>query len=313
MLRDDVAQTLGVAGHSLAWARRWADGDRADPDFIETLGISQQQRDAVRATIADGEGLGSIDPVVSFLIAATNGILYKSVNGRLSRIPIPEIRMAPAEGVELLDVGCSWGRWSLAAAGMGYRPIGIDPSLGAVLAAKRLAHQRGVAFRGVVADARHLPFQQGVIGTAFSYSVLQHFSKTDAELAFREIGRAVMPGGTVRIQMASATGVRSLQHLVRRGFRAPQDFEVRYWTPRHLMQVFGEAVGCARLEVDCYFGLGLQPTDRALYGRAGRIILSVSEALRWTSKMLPPLRYLADSVYLVGKNLPAKVRRSAKR
>ena len=77
--RDDVAQTLGVAGQCPAWARRWADGDRADPDFIETLGISQQQQDAVRVMIADGEWLGSIDPVVSFLIAATNGIRHRAI------------------------------------------------------------------------------------------------------------------------------------------------------------------------------------------------------------------------------------------
>ena len=38
----------------------------------------------------------------------------------------------------LLDIGCSWGRWSLAAARKGYSVVGIDPSLGAVMAARRI-------------------------------------------------------------------------------------------------------------------------------------------------------------------------------
>ena len=39
-------------------------------------------------------------------------------------------------GTRLLDIGCSWGRWSLAAAARGYDAVGIDPSLGAIMAAR---------------------------------------------------------------------------------------------------------------------------------------------------------------------------------
>lgn len=300
LLRDDVDHTIALTRQSLAWAHRWAEGDRTDSFFIETLGISSKQRDEVRALVAD-DGPRTIDIVVTYLVAATNGTLYKHLIGRLDTVPIPECRMAAVNGVELLDVGCSWGRWSLAAARQGYQPIGIDPSLGAVLAAKRVAQKRGVAFRGVVGDARDLPFKPGAVGAAFSYSVLQHFSKADAELALRQIARVVVPGGPVRIQMAASTGLRSMQKIAQRGIRAPQDFEVRYWSPFRLMRVFREIFTDARLEVDCYFGLGLQPTDRALYGRTGRMILSASEAMRSASAGFPPLRYLADSVYLVGK------------
>ena len=40
-------------------------------------------------------------------------------------------------GSRLLDLGSSWGRWSIAAARKGYSVVGLDPSLGAVLAARR--------------------------------------------------------------------------------------------------------------------------------------------------------------------------------
>jgi len=309
LLRDDVPETIGLARQSLDLARRWADGDQSDPYFIETLGVSPEQRQQVREAFSTYDGTG-VDPAISYLVAATNGILYKGLVGQLNAVPIPDIRLGPGHGSQLLDIGCSWGRWSTAAAAQGYRPIGIDPSVGAVLAARRRARHFGIDFRGVVGDARYLPFQKGSVDTAFSYSVLQHFSKADAVNAFGEIARVVAPGGTVRIQMASATGIRSIQHMARRGFRKPHAFEVRYWSPAQLSRAFRDAFGDARLEVDCYFGLGLQPSDRPLYGLGGRLILSLSEAIRNASRVIPPLRYVADSVYLVAKNTPEITRES---
>jgi SAM-dependent methyltransferase len=153
-----------------------------------------------------------------------------------------------------------------------------------------------------VGDARHLPFRRASLDAVFSYSVLQHFSKPDARQAFRQLASVVKPGGLIRIQMASATGIRSLQHIARRRFAEPANFEVRYWFPSRLLQEFKQVFGNSQLEVDCYFGLGLQPTDYQLYGRTGRILLRVSERLRKASLVLPPLRYCADSVYLIGTN-----------
>jgi len=300
MLRDDVSHTIGIAGKSLEMARAWAEGRRDDPMFVDTLGVTEGEREQVRAQIAAGEA--TVDPVVSHLVAATNGMLYEGLRGRLDRIPIPSLRLPIGNGERLLDIGCNWGRWSLAAAEKGYRPVGIEPSLGAVLAARRLARQRGLAIETVVADARFLPIRTASVGAAFSYSVLQHFSKADARRAFQQIARAVRPGGLIRIQMASAIGVRSFQHMARRGFREPEAFDVRYWTPSALIAEFRRLCRDGRLEVDCYFGLGLQPTDRSLYGRLGKAVLDASEALRKASRVVTPLTYVADSLYLVGHN-----------
>jgi SAM-dependent methyltransferase len=300
LLRDDVEHTIDVSGQSLKLAHRWADGWRDDPFFVDTLGLSDAEREQVRAVLATGDS--RIDPAVSHLIGATNGLLYKSLIGRLDRIPTPDTRLPPGNGQILLDIGCNWGRWSLAAAARGYLPIGIDPSLGAVLAAKRLAKMRNLPFEGIVGDARHLPLAAGAIDAAFSYSVLQHVSTPDAVQALRQVARALRPGGLFRIQMASAIGVRSVQHIVRRGFRKPRGFEVRYWLPFALKREFRRIFGEARLEVDCFFGLGLQASDRDLYDAPGRMLVSLSEALRRASKRIIPLRYAADSVYLVGRS-----------
>jgi SAM-dependent methyltransferase/uncharacterized protein YbaR (Trm112 family) len=295
LLRSDVPQTIDLASNSLREA--WADveGRNADPWFVDTLGISEEQKNGVRRAASRGE---NVDPVVSHLVAATNGLLYKHLIGLLNDYPIPDIRLANGQGKVLLDIGCSWGRWSMAAGKKGYVPVGLDPSLGAVLAAKRLAKRLSLPFRGVVADARFLPFRPGSFDVAFSYSVLQHFSKPDARAALENIHRVLRADGTFLLQMASALGIRSLQHQLRRGFRKPKDFDVRYWTPAELLGTFHAVFGPTELEVDCYFGLGLQPADLRLVSGTGKLLIRCSEGLRRASRALKPLVYLADSLYL---------------
>jgi SAM-dependent methyltransferase/uncharacterized protein YbaR (Trm112 family) len=294
LLRSDVRQTIGLAGNSLGEA--WADveGRNTDHWFVDTLGISDEQKNGVRMATCRGD----VDPVVSYLVAATNGKLYKHVVGLLRDYPIPEIRLADGQGKVLLDVGCSWGRWSIAAAKKGYLPVGLDPSLGAILAAKRVTNSLGLPFHGVVADARFLPFRVGSFDVVFSYSVLQHFSKDDARAALEDIGRVLHADGTFLVQMASALGIRSMQHQVQRGFREPKDFDVRYWTPAELLRTFRDIFGPTEPEVDCYFGLGLQPADVRLMSGISKLLVHSSEALRSVSKAFKPMIYLADSLYL---------------
>jgi SAM-dependent methyltransferase/uncharacterized protein YbaR (Trm112 family) len=295
LLRSDAPQTIGLANNSLREAWAHLEGRNADPWFVDTLGISDEQKNGVRIAASRGD---DVDPVVSHLVAATNGILYKHVVGLLQSYPIPEIRLADGQDKVLLDIGCSWGRWSIAAAKKGYLPVGLDPSVGAILAAKRMANRLGLPFHGVVADARFLPFRASSFDVVFSYSVLQHFSKVDARAALEELRRVLRSDGTFLVQMASALGIRSLQHQVRRGFRAPKNFDVRYWTPSELLRTFRDIFGPTKLEVDCYFGLGLQPADVQMMSAISRFLIYGSEGLRSVSKVFRPLVYLADSIYL---------------
>ena len=46
--------------------------------------------------------------------------MYAHLIGSLGDCPIPELCLPPAGAdASLLDVGCSWGRWSMAAARKG--------------------------------------------------------------------------------------------------------------------------------------------------------------------------------------------------
>ena len=287
-------QTLWVAETSRRLAR---DCDGAtDPYYVDSLGISDEERAAVRRTIADG---GSpIDPVVSFLVGATNGIAYKHLVGKLREYPIPEIRLPPGNRQLLLDVGCNWGRWCVAAARKGYVPIGLDPSLGAVMAARRVCAQLGIDARFVVGDARFLPFRCELFDKVFSYSVIQHFSPENAALAVHEIGRVLKADGQALVQMPAVLGLRCLYHQLRRRFREPAGFDVRYYSLPALRKLFTKGIGPTRTSVDCYFGIGLQRSDMRFMAPLLKAIVSGSEALRLASRVFPPLKYFADSVYL---------------
>jgi SAM-dependent methyltransferase/uncharacterized protein YbaR (Trm112 family) len=295
MLLADVPQTFGAATASLARAGGHLVDRRAPDLFLESVEISDDEKEGVVALAARRP---PIDPVVAYLVAATNGLMYRHLIGRLESYPIPEIRLPAGEGRTLLDVGCSWGRWSIAAARRGYQAIGIDPSLGAVMAARRVAQQLRIDAAFVVGDARHLPFAAGAFDTVFSYSVLQHFSRADASDAVQEMGRVLKSGGTARVQMPTRYGIRCLYHQLRRGFSDGEGFEVRYWRLRELARLFGDRVGVSTLDVDGYFGIGLQHTDAHLMPRTRRAVLSASSWLTRASRRLPWLIRVADSVYV---------------
>src|SRR5947207_6449718 len=85
-----------------------------------------------------------IDPFVQNAIGATNGSLYAHLVGKMTDYPIPRLRLPLGEGKRFLEIGCSWGRWCIAAARQGYRPLGVDPSLKGIRAARRVAAQLGI-------------------------------------------------------------------------------------------------------------------------------------------------------------------------
>lgn len=295
MLLGERPATMAGGEASLARAQGESADLRAPDLYLESLGISDAEKAGVVALARRG---GSIDPVVAYLVAATNGLMYQHLIGRLDRYPVPDLPLPAGEGRLLLDVGCSWGRWSLAAHAKGYTAVGIDPSLGAVMAARRVARKLGVPNRYVVGDARYLPFKSALFDVTYSYSVLQHFSKADAARAVGEMGRVLNPGGTAKVQMPTRYGLRCLYHQVRRGFREGTGFEVRYWTLAELLRLFTARVGAAEIEADCFFGLGLQPSDQALMPPASRRVLRLSERLKRASRRWPSLVGMADSVFV---------------
>ena len=243
-----------------------------------------------------------IDKFVQAEVPYTSGILYFSVQNKLNRYPIPEIRLPQGNGERLLDIGCNWGRWSIAAAKKNYQVVGIDPSLEAVLAAKRVSKQLGANADFVVGDARFLPFAENAFEIVFSYGVFQHLSKENVKTSLDEAVRVLKSGGKTLFQMPNKYGIRQYQQYRRRGYTEGEGFEIRYWTPAELLETFEKKFGATKMTSDCYFGLGIQGSDADLLPLHYKMIVYSSEFLRKISGVIKPLTKVADSVYLESIN-----------
>lgn len=283
-----------------------AEGHRfAVVDGIPVLLLADERptHAACQVSLERTEAPAEPEAMVQDVIAATCGNLYRHLIGNVTEYPIPELRLPPGDGRLFLEVGCNWGRWCVSARRLGYRVVGVDPSLDAIRAARRVAEQLDVDVEYVVADARHLPFADASFDVVFSYSVFQHFAKADAVTSFAELGRVLSPGGLSLVQMANVWGARSLWNQLReRRFREPRTlFDVRYWSPRELEHEFSRTVGRTTLAVDGYLTLNPQPADLPLLPRRYRALVRTSEALRRLSGRLPFMRYAADSLYVTAR------------
>ena len=235
-----------------------------------------------------------VDQYVRWLLRGTCGNLFDGE--RVSQYPIPAFPLAGPG--RLLDIGSNWGRWSIAAARVGFDVVAIDPSLGAMRAARRVARQLDVDLDVIVADARHAPFPDGSFDVVFSYSVLQHLAPADVKECAEECARLLRPGGVALHQLPNAYGARSVYRQAARRFRAPAGFEVRYWKPRQLRALFGEAVGPTVLSVDGFLTLNPHPGVEGLLPWRSRGVVETSRALTRLSCHAPFLERVADSLWV---------------
>jgi SAM-dependent methyltransferase len=242
------------------------------------------------------------DDYVDQQVAATCGYLYRSLLGRVAKLPIPSIPLArvgaTGAGPVLLDIGCGWGRWSIAAARAGYRVIGIDPKLEAVLAARKAARRCGVECTFVCADARRLPFADASFDVVWSYSVLQHFDGAALEEVLAQVRRVVKPSGYFKTQMMNRHGLRSRWNLSRlRAQRTARAFDPPYWSVGELRRLGERLIGPTRVTVDQFFTQA-RISDLGMLGRKAQAVLLGSYALSVLARAMPGAARLSDNVFV---------------
>lgn len=101
------------------------------------------------------------------------------------------------KGLHVLDVGCGDGALALALHERGARVVGIDASPAMIAAARENARRRGAGIAFAVADARRLPFAAARFDLVTAVTILCFVA--DAAPAFREMARALRPGGRLVI------------------------------------------------------------------------------------------------------------------
>ncbi len=116
-------------------------------------------------------------------------------------------RLLPPAGIRLLDIGAGFGR--LADLYAGYREvILLDYSISQLrFARERLGDAR---FVYVAADIYHLPLAADAVDTTVMVRVLHHL--VDVALAFRQIARTTVGGGTFLLEFANK---RHLKNVLR--------------------------------------------------------------------------------------------------
>jgi 2-polyprenyl-3-methyl-5-hydroxy-6-metoxy-1,4-benzoquinol methylase/uncharacterized protein YbaR (Trm112 family) len=300
LLRADLPPTHRGAARTVKLAEMARNG--LPIELVAAVNLREDLKAQIRREVAAGND--AAEAVIRRLMPLSNGFGYRDLMPG-DKIPIPQFP-GRGNGESLLDIGCSWGRWTIAAARAGFRAVGLDPMLGPLIAAKRFAANNGVEVDFICGDVRCLPFADGAFDRAFSYSTLQHFSDQDCAAALDEIARVLAPGGSSTVQMANRAGVRSLWHQARRGFRAPVRFEVRYRALPQMLAMFDAAIGPTTAAVDCFFGLGLQASDASHMRPLGRLAATASEQLKRMTKTVPALRFGADSVFLHSAKQPRR-------
>jgi SAM-dependent methyltransferase len=178
--------------------------------------------------------------------------------------------------------------------------VGVDVHLRSLLVAKRLADRlvpdNPPMF--VLADARRLPFAPGGFDGVYSYSVVQHFSRENAERILAEAGRVLKRGGCAVIQMPNRDGLKTALTQHRARDRDGEEFEVRYYRIEELLALFQRAIGNARWSVDCFFGLNVHSRDRDLVPASRRWVVDLATLFERLSRRFKPLGRWADSVFV---------------
>jgi SAM-dependent methyltransferase/uncharacterized protein YbaR (Trm112 family) len=265
--------------------------------------VEENKIEAIAEHISDAK----LERFLNEMILSTCGNL---VNGVELKGDYPLGEFPKFKSGMILDLGCNWGRWAIAGAMSDQRVIGVDIHLKSLRCTKALAHkicpENMPHF--VLADARRMPFAEEAISGVFSYSVVQHLSKTNAGIVLTELSRVMRPGAKSIIQMPNRRGVYATLKRIRSGVK-DDEFDVRYYEISEMLELFTSRIGSSSWCVDCFIGLNVHARDMRFVPWAKRWIVVLNELILCLSRYVRPLAHCADSIYLHSQK-PAQSRTS---
>jgi SAM-dependent methyltransferase len=104
-------------------------------------------------------------------------------------------RLRAARAVEVLDLGCGFGRWSVELARAGFRVLAADVSSEAVRLVRERAQREDLAIGTAACAAQELSRLGVRVDAVVCNSVLDHMRPADAERSAESIAQVLKPGG----------------------------------------------------------------------------------------------------------------------
>lgn len=144
-------------------------------------------------------------------LRATLGVCrsrYPEFFGKLEDFPFQFTKSK--KGMKVLEVGCGWGRATVAPAEAGAESFGIDISPSFASLAKKRAKSKGCLVYLVVASSEALPFKENTFDAVHSWFVLQHMSKGAAAKTVKEVQRVLKLAGEFHFQLPNKFGTDEL-------------------------------------------------------------------------------------------------------
>jgi 2-polyprenyl-3-methyl-5-hydroxy-6-metoxy-1,4-benzoquinol methylase/spore coat polysaccharide biosynthesis predicted glycosyltransferase SpsG len=149
---------------------------------------------------------------------------------RSSLRPLSSIEKNGTKPPRLLDIGCAYGPFLVAALEGGFAPLGIDPAEDAVRYVRDKLKIPAIAGFFPNPSCRELR-GDGVFDAVTLWYVIEHFE--DADAAIREISRLLKSGGVLAFSTPSISGVSGRKSLKSFLEKSPGD-HVTVWNPRRL-------------------------------------------------------------------------------
>ena len=247
-----------------------------------------------------------IEDQVQVIIASTNGIHYTDRINKLTSYPRYSLPIKPTskENALMLDIGCGWGRWLVAGTEKNYIPVGLDliPEFAETSLKVLKAHNKtGYA---VVGDLEHIPFKDNIFDLVWSFSVIQHTHYDKMISCLGHINRILTKEGYTFLEFPNKMGIRNALGTARKWEKyrdiksGPRHLSVRYYTPAQYKKFFTSVFGNFSFENHSFIGIGVLKEDLKYVSLKNKILCSISLAGSLLTVVIPPLKYLSDSIYI---------------
>lgn len=253
------------------------------------------------------------------ILIGTNGLLYANIKN-LKKYPIAKIpfkKLNNNQSSNLLDIGCGWGRWTLDAAEKGYNSLGIDLSIDALIAAKKISEKLQITnCHFVCCDVIDLPLKKNTFDNIFSFSFLQHFSENNLKIILKNIANKMKDSSTFKTQMINKYSLRGLYNSFRIKYfqqtminkkiiekdRSEKNFDVRYFSKKKIDKIFKENFFIKKFDNYSFFTQA-QFTDYFILSRKAKFFLIISFIFNTISKYFSILNLVSDNfIYTLKKN-----------